>query len=268
MRSKITARLIALRLFEALLVAIVFVPQLLSTADPLATDTSQILAAPNLAHPLGTDQAGRDLLTRIIYGARSTVLTGLVAAVCAAFAGALLGTFAAFSARPVRTIFMRLTESAMALPEFLIALLIVAYTGAGVWGVTLAVIIATVPGYARIAVARASTAVAADPHTAAKVLGVSKTRRFCVYVLPAAVRPVAAVMVTGIGVAILMITGLTFLGLGLTPPAPDWGAMLSQSRTYVNRAWWPVAFPGVAIICAVAYFTLRGRALQQRWLHD
>ncbi|MBT1035676.1 ABC transporter permease [Canibacter sp. lx-45] len=252
--------------FEVLLVLMIVAPWLLTRVDPLATDAAQVLAAPSLAHPFGTDQTGRDLLARIIHGARSSVLTGVVAAFGAALIGTVLGTIAAFGSGWERSLFMRITEAGMTLPEFLIALLIVAYTNTGLWGVTLAVTLATIPGYARIATVSARNAVLTEAYITAKVLGVGRCRRFFVYALPTAVRPVFALALVGVGVAILMISGLTFLGLGLTPPDPDWGAMLSQSKTYVNRAWWPLLFPGVSLIAVVAYFMLRGKQLQRKWL--
>ncbi|RRD36231.1 ABC transporter permease [Leucobacter sp. OH2974_COT-288] len=269
MRSRIqTQRTVSLVLSLAgllMLTLTVTVPQLITGVDPLATNTAAVFSPPSAAHPFGTDQTGRDVFSRVIYGARTTVLSAVIAAAAAALVGAAWGVMLAFLPRSLRQLGARVLDAAMALPDFLIALLIMAYTGPGAVGVTLAVALATMPGYARIALLQARSAITSEAHQTARVLGIGKLRRAFVYVLPETLRPIIAVAVLGVGFAVLMIAALTFLGLGLTPPDPDWGAMLSQGKLFVNRGWWAIVFPGLALLGTVALFTVLGKKLEARW---
>lgn len=263
LRARISLGDAALAGLLLLLGLVVAFPHFFAAADPLTTNTQEVFLPPSLEHPLGTDQTGRDVFARVVYGARSTVLTGLIAAFTAAASGAFLGALAAFFKAFGRSFVMRLIDAGMALPEFLIALLIIAYTGPGVVGVTLAVALATTPGYVRLALVSARSAITSEAHIAAKVLGVSRARRLLRYIMPAALRPIIGVAVLGVGFAVLTIAGLTFLGLGLVPPDPDWGAMLSQSKLFVKRGWWALVFPGIALIATVCLFIACGKRLQK-----
>lgn len=243
-------------------------PELLAPLDPLKTNTSAILQPPSAEHILGTDQSGRDLYTRIIHGAFTTLGGGILATLLGAGAGTLLGTLSAFGPRWERAFALRLTEIGMSLPDFLLALLLLAFLGPGFWSVTIAVAVAVVPGYARIAAVGARAAIISDAAQTAKTLRISRLRRVFSYVLPAALRPILGIAVLGVATAVMAIAALTFLGLGLQAPDPDWGAMLSQGKTYVTKGWWVVVFPGIALIGAVFVLNIWGRKIQRRTLHD
>lgn len=264
-RSSRSLGLLVCVCLEAVLLLLLVAPQLVASGDPLATDPAAAFTAPGVEHVFGTDQAGRDVFTRIVYGARTTLVTGLVATAAAVSGGLLCGVAAALSPAWVRALTLRCTEALLALPEFLVALLIVAYTGKGAAGVTAAVALATLPGYLRVAFTATRATVHTPAFESAKVMGVSGLRLVAVYVLPSVVKTVAALAVLGVGVAILMITGLTFLGLGLTPPAPDWGAMLNDAPNYFRRGWYLAVFPGAALVGTVMLLTMHGRMLQNRW---
>lgn len=239
-------------------------PNLLTSIDPLATDPARAFQPPGAGHPLGTDQVGRDLWSRVVHGAATTVLAGLLATVAAALAGGLLGTLSAFGPGPVRGAFLRATEIALAIPEFLLALLLVAMLGAGPVGVAIAVAISAFPGYARVAALTAREVIGSPAVEAARLVGVSRSRLLWVHVVRRVVRPIGALATAGAAFAMLSVAGLTFLGLGVTPPSPDWGAMLAEGQGFVGRGWWIVVFPGLALVLTVGALTLLGRAARRR----
>lgn len=239
-------------------------PGWLSPGDPLTTNPAAAFSPPSLAHPLGTDQVGRDLWTRVVHGTASTVLSGVAATIAALFCGGLLGLLSAFGPPVVRSLFLRVTEAASAIPEFLMALLLVALIGPGPVGVTIAVAVAAFPSYARVAALTARGVIGSSEVEAARLVGVSPTRSFRVHVLPRVARPLISLAPAGVAFAMLSIAGLTFLGLGVTPPSPDWGAMLAEGQGFVSRGWWIVVFPGLALVLTVGALTVLGRAARRR----
>lgn len=245
-------------------ISVLAFPQLWAGADPLATNLAATYQPPGAAHFLGTDQIGRDIYSRIIYGARSSILSGVLAACAAAGIGALLGVLVALLRGVLKTIALRCVDAAIALPEFLLALLLIAYLGTGFWAAVLAVTFATAPGYTKIAIAACGRALQSPAYVSARVLGVGRLRRFSAYLLPEVLRPLLAVMVLGIGTAMLMIAGFTFLGIGLSSENVDWGVMLQQSKLFAFRAWWALVFPGLALVCSVILCTWWGKKLQQK----
>ncbi|WP_166984714.1 ABC transporter permease [Canibacter zhoujuaniae] len=247
-----------------LLLLCVVAPGIFTPYDPLATDPHLALAPPSAAHPLGTDQTGSDIWARVVYGASSTVLTGLGAVAVAFVLGVALGAGLAVVPRVVREAGMRVIDALMALPEFLLALLLLAFFGSSPVAVIAAVALAMAPGYARIMLYSAEAKRASEAYTAAQFNGVGVLRRNWRYVLMPALQPLFSLFTIGIGTAILIVSGLTFLGLGVQPPTPDWGVMLSQGRSYVARSWWPVLWPGLALLLTIMLFTFTGRRLQRR----
>ncbi|MGO3733723.1 MAG: ABC transporter permease [Canibacter sp.] len=241
-----------------------FIPSLFAPGDPLATSAAEALQPPSLDHWFGTDQVGRDVYTRVIHGTASTLGSGLIATVGAAVIGGVLGSLSAFGPTWERSAVLRLTEVGLAIPEFLLALLILAFIGTGTVAVTVAVGVAAIPAYARVAALSARTVIGSEAVEAARILGVHWFRIVWRHVLPVALRPVVALAVLGVATAMLAIAGLTFLGLGVQPPNADWGLMMSQGKAVVRRAWWVVVLPGLALGLAAATFTVGSRLLQSR----
>lgn len=248
----------------AVVMVMLVVPQLLTAYDPLATNAAAAFEPPSPEHPLGTDQVGRDVWARIVYGARSSILVGLVATVTALILGVFFGTAIASLPRAANFTLRRGVDVIMALPEFLLALFIVALLGPGPLSVLIAIAIAAIPAYVNVSRASALTARQSDSVFSARVLGLSPARIFTRYVGGEAVRPALALFPLGVSFAILTAASLSFLGLGVQPPSPDWGVMLAEARAYLTRAWWLMVFPGVMLTLSVAAFALLGRWLQQR----
>jgi peptide/nickel transport system permease protein len=241
-----------------------FFPSVLAPGDPLIAHAQDALQPPNSAHLFGTDQAGRDVYTRVVHGTASTLGAAVLATVMAVVVGGSIGMLSAFGPRWERAFALRTTEVGLAIPEFILALLILAYFGRGSAAVTFAVGIATMPGYMRVAAMSTRAVLGSDAVRAARILGVTRFRLVCRHVFPTAFRPVLALGVLGVATAMLAIAGLTFLGLGVQPPAADWGLMMAQGKSVVRRAWWVVVIPGIVLGIAAGVFTVLSRLLQTR----
>ncbi|MCR2809483.1 MULTISPECIES: ABC transporter permease [unclassified Microbacterium] len=239
-------------------------PGVFTSADPLATDLRAALLPPSAEHPFGTDQSGRDIFTRVVYGARISIGIGLAATVLAAVLGLLLGIAVGLAPRPVGAVAMRGVDVLLAFPEFLVALVVVAILGPGPVTVAVAVTIAAVPVYIRLARAHTRTLRQADHVEAAYLLGVSRPVAIARHVLPGVAGSLSVLATIGVGSAILAAAGLSFLGLGPTEPTPEWGLLLSGGRNVLGRAWWIAVFPGIAITLTVISLSALGRALRAR----
>ncbi|GAB3620101.1 ABC transporter permease [Glutamicibacter endophyticus] len=259
-----TRRLFA-RLAAWLLLAVLalcaLAPGLLAPGDPLAIDPAAAFTPPNLTHLAGTDESGRDVLTRIVHGARPSLVIGLAATGLGMGLALILGTAAALAPRWLDGMLLRLLDALYAIPSLLMALLIIALTGPGVGPAIIAVGLSTAPGYARIVRTQIRTLKDSAMIEAATVLGRTGIQRTVHHLLPNALRPLLALVTLGIGQAVIWASALSFLGLGTAPPAPEWGAMLAAGRTYLHLAWWMSLFPGLAIVLVAAGATAIGRAL-------
>ncbi|MFE0465206.1 ABC transporter permease [Kitasatospora sp. NPDC058965] len=240
-------------------------PQLLTHASPVATDPAAALTPPSGAHWFGTDQLGRDLYARVLYGARPSLLLGLGATAFAVVGGTVLGLAAALGGRLADQVLMRAADVLLALPPVLLALLAVTVLGSGAVNVMLAIAIATAPGYARIVRAETLVVRRSGYVEAAVGLGVPRPLVVLRHVLPNAVGPMLVLATIGFGGALIAASGLSFLGLGPQPPSPEWGAMLSQGRSFLQTAWWIGVFPGAAITLSALTVNLVGRRLQRRF---
>lgn len=251
-------------LYLALAVVAAIAPGLLAPADPLSTDTSAVLQPPSLLHWAGTDEAGRDLLSRLVFGARPALLLGVCATLIAVVAGSAIGVLAGVGNRVLDAALMRITDVSLAFPELLLALLIISVFGGGIVNTILAIGLAGIPSYARLV--RAQTiAVRTAPYVeAARGIGLSPWAIAVHHVLPNAVRPVLVLATIGVGTATLAGAALSFLGLGVAPPTPEWGSMLSVSRNFLSLAWWYGVLPGLTVTGLVISATTVGRALQRR----
>lgn len=239
-------------------------PGLLATHDPLQTDVRAALLPPSAEHLFGTDQSGRDVYSRVVYGAGRSLGIGLLATGVAVVAGLLVGTLAGVAPRAADATLMRINDVLMAFPEFLIALVVVAMLGPGPVNIAIAVTLAAVPVYVRLARVQTRTLRVAEHVEAARILGVPPVRAFRRHVVPGVLGSLSVLATIGIGSSILAAAGLSFLGLGPSEPTPEWGLMLAGGRNVLGQAWWIAVFPGIAITVTVVSATVIGRILRAR----
>mgnify|MGYP001199923382 CR=1 FL=1 len=213
-------------------------------------------------YPLGTDAIGRDILSRLIHGARLSLLIGVAVVVIAIILGVGLGLIAGFFRGAIETAIMRLMDIVLTLPSLLLAIVIVAILGPGLMNAMLAVVVVVLPHYVRLTRAAVITETSKDYVTAARAAGASRMRLMLNEVLPNCAAPLIVQASLGISTAILDAAALGFLGLGAQPPASEWGTMLADAREFVLRAWWVVTFPGIMILLTVLAFNLLGDGLR------
>jgi dipeptide transport system permease protein len=236
--------------------------------SPILNDETAFLKPPlwqtggSLTYPLGTDAIGRDMLSRLIYGARLSLLIGFAVVAISVVTGTVLGLLAGFLRGAIEIAIMRLMDILLTLPSLLLAIVIVAILGPGIVNALLAVAVVALPFYVRIARAAVITETAKDYVTAAKVAGAGMLRLMFKEVLPNCMAPLIVQATLGVSSAILDAAALGFLGLGAQPPAPEWGTMLADAREFVLRAWWVVTFPGIMILVTVLAFNLMGDGLR------
>ncbi|SNQ48340.1 D-ala-D-ala transporter subunit; membrane component of ABC superfamily [Frankia canadensis] len=240
-------------------------PGAFTSLAPDAADPAVALAPPGGGHPLGTDELGRDILSRIVYGARPSLLIGVGSTLIALVIGAALGVAAATWGRRADTVIMRLADVLLAFPGLLLALLVIATLGPGSTNSVIALACATMPGFLRIARSQSLVVRRSDFVRAAVVLGRPPLSIQLRHVLPNALPPLLVFSMINIGSAIIAGTTLSFLGLGPRAPQAEWGSMLSTSRNYLAVAWAPAVFPGVAIALTVVALNIAGRDLQRRF---
>jgi len=254
--------LLGLCLVVVVAIAAVVAPAL-APHDPDAIDTARRLARPvTPGHWLGTDEFGRDLLSRLLYGARISLVVGLAATALAALAGSLCGLLAGFFGRWVDQAIMRGIDTLMAFPYFLLAIAIIAVLGPGLINGMVAVAIVNIPFYGRIVRATVLAVKQTEYVEAARALGVSEVRLSLTHVLRNCLAPLIVAITLNVGGMITALAGLSFLGLGVQPPTSDWGSMLASSRQYINVAPHVAAFPGIAIFLTVLGFNLLGDGLR------
>ncbi|MEW9556062.1 ABC transporter permease [Nonomuraea sp. NPDC050783] len=251
--------------FLVVLGVAVAAPGVLAGADPLAADPLAALAPPGPGHWLGADHLGRDVLARVVHGARHSLSIGAVATALAVSAGVLLGLAAGLAPKWLDEALARAFDVLSTLPELLLALLVVAITGPGTVNVTLAIAIAQLPNYARVIRAQTFVVRHAGYVEHAVTFGRSRLAVTLGHVLPNVLGPIPVLATIGLGTAVIAGSGLSFLGMGPQPPAAEWGAMLSEARNYLRVAWWEALFPGLAITLTVVCLTVAGRRLQRRF---
>ena len=220
------------------------------------------LAPPSWTHPFGTDDQGRDILSRVIHGSRITLFVVLLVAVLAAPIGLLVGTVAGYSGGLVDAALMRITDIFLAFPRLILALAFVAALGPGIENAVIAIAITSWPPYARIARAETLTIRQADYILAVKLVGATPWRIVLRHVMPLCVSSVIVRVTLDMAGIILTAAGLGFLGLGAQPPMPEWGALIANGRLYVLDQWWVAAAPGAAIFVVSLAFNLLGDGLR------
>ena len=249
------------------LLTAVFAP-LLAPHAPELTNNTVFLKPPfwqaggSISYPLGTDAIGRDILSRLIYGARLSLVIGLAVVALSVVVGTVLGMTAGYFRGVFEIAVMRLMDIVLTLPSLLLAIVIVAILGPGLMNAMLAVAIVVLPHYVRITRAAVISEMSRDYVTAARMNGAGHLRLMFNEVLPNCMAPLIVQASLGISTAILDAAALGFLGLGAQPPSPEWGTMLADAREFVMRAWWVVTFPGLAILITVLAFNLLGDGLR------
>lgn len=230
--------------------------------DVIRQNASQRLQPPSSEHWMGTDEAGRDILARVIYGTRVSlpVAVGTIAMACAA--GGLLGAIAGYGNRRVDNVIMRIMDIFLAIPSILMAMAIVAALGNSIMNLMIAIAVSNVPPFARIVRASVITIKNEEYIEAERALGASDLRIIFSHVIPNALAPIIVQTTTCIAGSILAIAGLSFIGLGILPPTPEWGSMLSTGRQFIRHAWWVCAFPGLAIMISILSLNLFGDGLR------
>ncbi len=235
---------------------------LIAPYDPLEQDLYRRLGSPSLTHPFGTDDLGRDILSRVIFGSRISLRIGVVAVLIALVVGTTIGLVAGYFGGLLDQALMRAMDLMLAFPSILLAIGIVAVLGPGLENAMLAVGIVAIPQYARLVRASALSVREKDYVQAVRALGAGDLRILTFAVLPNCVAPLIVQATLGLATAILDAAGLSFLGLGAQPPTPEWGAMLSDGRELILSAPWVLTFPGLAIFLTVLAFNLLGDGLR------
>ncbi|MBL1120935.1 ABC transporter permease [Streptomyces sp. 110] len=239
-------------------------PDLLTNRSPTAIDLGGTMQAPSWNHPFGTDQAGRDLFTRVIYGARQSMGIGLGATALAMVIAVLLGFTAGLAGGFLDAVITRVVEVTFAFPALLLALLVISVRGPSQATELIAVGIGSAPGYARMVRGQVLNVRQAAYIEAAAALGHNRWTVIRQHLFPNAMRPLVAVMTLGIGQSVVWASSLSFLGLGVPPPSSEWGALLDAGREYITTSWWLEILPGLVIIVVALAATSLGRTLQHK----
>lgn len=245
-----------------LIIASAMLAPLLPMADPIQVDSPHALYSPGSPYLFGSDQYGRDVFSRVIYGGRISLLVGPIAVIIALVPGVAVGLIAGYYGRWVDTLLMRIIDVMLAFPGILLALGVVAVLGPSLTSLMIAVGISTIPTYARLTRASVLTARENLYVDAARVVGAPDLEILLRHILPNVVAPIIVISTLGVGAAILVAATLSFLGLGSQPPTPEWGRMLSEGRQYLREQWWIATFPGLAIMLTVLALNVLGDGLR------
>jgi ABC-type dipeptide/oligopeptide/nickel transport system permease subunit len=239
----------------------IFAP-LVSPYDPLKQDLNNLLAAPSALHLLGTDNIGRDIMARVIWGARVSLIAGISSVAMAAFAGCLLGLAAGYWRGPVDDVIMRLVDAVLSFPALVLALALGAVLGAGLGSVLIALGVVYAPTFARLMRGQVLTIRTREYVDAARLLGAPDWRILQRHILPNAATPIVVQASLSVAFAILAEASLSFLGLGVRPPEPSWGGMINAGRGYLQQAPWLVFGPGAALFVTVLGLNFVGDAIR------
>ncbi|NLY56758.1 MAG: ABC transporter permease [Firmicutes bacterium] len=259
--AKSKSAVCGLILVVSVLITAIFAPQL-APSDPYAINLLKRLAPPSGEELLGRDDFGRDILSRIIYGSRVSLLVGIASTLVALTIGVPLGLVAGYYGGRLDNLIMRFLDIMMAFPSILLALTLVAAFGASMVSIILAIGVVSVPKYARITRSSTLSVKSMEYIEAAKMLGASTFRVLFVHILPNCLAPIIVYATMGMASAILTEAGLSFLGMGAQPPTPSWGGMLANGREFLRTAPHIATFPGLAIMLTVLGFNLLGDGLR------
>ena len=234
----------------------------LTPYGPYDSELSQVKAGPSWAHPFGCDENGRDILTRILYGARISLSVGIISGLISTIIGSAIGLISAYYGRKVDAILSRLMEMIQSFPSILLAIIFMSVFGRGIENAVIAIAVVSIPGPARIIRSSALSAKENDYVTSARAIGCSDARIMFKHILPNILAPIIVNATMSVSGAILSLASLGFLGLGVQPPTAEWGYMLSSGRNYIFSANHIITFPGIAIALTVLSFNLLGDGLR------
>ncbi|MCA9858706.1 MAG: ABC transporter permease [Thermomicrobiales bacterium] len=252
--------MLGLSVLIVLIIVALFAP-LIAPEDPIQI-SRDVMQPPSRSHLMGTDNLGRDVFSRVVYGARISMQMGFIAVAIAASIGTLIGVVAGTYGGIVDGVFMRFIDALMALPGILLALTVAATLGPGLYNAMIAVGVAWIPSFARIVRSSVLQIKETTYVEAARASGASDLRLIMRHILPNAMAAVLVLASLGVATAILVGAALSFLGVGASPPTAEWGIMLSDGRPYMRSAWWIMAFPGLAITVTVLGANLVGDGLR------
>lgn len=247
----------------AVLLAWALLPGIFTGADPITGVPQEKLSAPSLAHPFGTDHLGRDVYARVVHGTSQTLLTAGLACLVGSVVGSLLGLLASTAGRFADSVAMRFVDVVLAVPAFLIALILVTATEPGPFSLGLGVGIASIAAFARLVRTEVLRVRSRDFVQAALMSGGGYLTVLRRHIIPHVIGPVLALLAVDLGAAILAISGLGFLGFGSPPPTPEWGLLISEGRQYLTVAWWLTTLPGLVIITTVVLTATLGRTINK-----
>ncbi len=250
-------------LLATILVIIALCGPLLAPHDPLETDFIHILEPPGYGYPLGTDQVGRCILSRLLYGARISLGTTFVMLSLIFILGIIIGTTAALRSGLTDTLIMRLADTILAFPDLVFAIAVVGLLGPGIINTICALSIIWWTKFARLSRVLVRSALTSDAVVAGRMAGAGKLRLVVIYILPTILPALLTQLCLDIGNMMLALAGLSFLGLGVQPPTPEWGNMLSEGREYLQSAPWLVLYPGLATFLVVVTFNILGDATRK-----
>ncbi len=239
-----------------------FLAPLIAPYDPTTINTSAVLHPPSPDHPFGTDRLGRDVLSRMIYGSRISLKVGFVAVGIATLIGTVLGAFAGYYGRWVDTTIMRFVDVMLCFPSFFLILAVIAFLEPSIWNIMIVIGITGWMGVARLVRAEFLSLRNRDFVTAAHATGAPDRHIIFVHILPNAMSPVLVTATLGVASAILTESALSFLGLGVQPPDPSWGNILTEGKDNIQIAWWLSLYPGLAILFTVLAYNLLGDGIQ------
>jgi peptide/nickel transport system permease protein len=247
-----------------LFVAMAFVPALFTEADPILADPVHRLLAPAPEHPFGTDASGRDVFSRMVYGAGLSLKSALLAVAISAGTGAILGLMAGFFGGWVDTVISRLSDAVLAIPGLLLALALLSALGKGSLMAAVAIGLANIPVFVRLTRAESMRVGALTYVEAARAGGVRRFGVLASHVLPNSIGPVAGLAVLEFGQALLAIGALSYLGFGEAPPTPEWGSLIASGQAYLQTAWWLSILPGLVLAIVVLVINRTAHLLQKR----
>jgi len=246
----------------AFFVLIAFAAPWIAPHDPLATSWSEVRGAPSLAHLFGSDELGRDVLSRVIWGARASILAGVVSVSISLGLGVPIGMAAGYLGRWVDALISRITDAMLACPFLILAIALAAFLGPSLTNAMIAIGISATPVFIRLTRAQVLAAKSEDYVEAARALGNPHLRIALRHIFPNIVAPLIVQATLAIAAAVIAEASLSFLGLGQQPPAPSWGSMLNTARNYVDQAPWMAIWPGLSIFLLVLSFNLLGDGLR------
>jgi len=245
-----------------LLFLIAMLSSIISPYDPNEIDRAHILEPPSIHHLLGTDDLGRDVLSRMIYGSRISLAVGFIAVGIATVIGIFFGALSGYYGGWIDRIIMRFVDIMLSIPTFFLILAVIAFIGPGIWNIMIVIGLTSWMGVARLVRAEFLSLKEREFVLAARALGASNMRIILHHIMPNSMAPVFVSAVLGVASAILVESALSFLGIGVQPPTPSWGNILTLGKDNIEIAWWLSVFPGMAILITVLAYNLVGEGLR------